>query len=167
MSEHQMEFPMSRMCQVLRVSPSGYYAWRRREPGCRAEANAALVVQIREVYQASRRTYGSPRVHAALRRRGLVCGRKRVARLMRHEGMVGKAPRRTHPVTTQQEPDNPVAPNLLAQDFKAEWPDQKWAADITYIDTAEGWLYLAPVLDLCSRKVVGWSMDEHMYSSLV
>jgi putative transposase len=167
MSEHRREFPMIRMCEMLQVSASGYYAWRRGTPSRRAEANAALVEEIRDIHQASRQTYGSPRVHAALRRCGQVCGRNRVARLMRREGLVGRSPRRRHPRTTQVEPGNPVAPNVLAQDFTAESPNQKWVADITYIDTAEGWLYLAPVLDLFSRKVVGWSMDTHLYSSLV
>jgi transposase InsO family protein len=167
MSEHQAVFPLARMCQVLHVSASGYYAWRKRVPSRRAEANAALTEQIRDIHQASRQTYGSPRVHAALRRRGLVCGRQRVARLMHCEGLVGRSPRRRYPRTTQAAPGNPVAPNVLAQDFFAERPDQKWVADITYVDTAEGWLYLAPVLDLFSRKVVGWSMDNHLYSSLV
>ena len=167
MNTHEREFPIRQMGQVLGVSASGYYAWRRRRPSRRAEANAALVEQIRDIHQASRRTYGSPRVHAALRRRGLSCGRKRVARLMRREGLVGRSPRRRYPCTTQSSPGNPVAPNVLAQDFSASQPDQKWVADITYVDTAEGWLYLAPVLDLFSRKVVGWSMDSHLYSSLV
>lgn len=155
------------MSRVLGVSSSGYYAWRRREPGCRAQANAALVADIRDIHQTSRGTYGSPRVHAALKRRGVVCGRNRVARLMRREGMVGKSPRRKRPVTTRHEPGNPVAPNVLAQNFSAEQPNRKWVADITYVDTAEGWLYLAPVLDLWSRMVVGWSMEEHMQTSLV
>jgi putative transposase len=167
MSAHEREFPIRQMGQVLGVSASGYYAWRRRRPSRRAEANAALVEQIRDIHQASRRTYGSPRVHAALRRDGLACGRQRVARLMRCEGLVGRSPRRRYPRTTQAAPGNPVAPNVLAQDFTAERPDQKWVADITYVDTAEGWLYLALVLDLFSRKVVGWSMDSHLYSSLV
>ena len=167
MSVHETEFPIRQMSQVLGVSASGYYAWRRRTPSRRAEANAALTEKIRDIHQDSRRTYGSPRVHAALRQCGMVCGRKRVARLMRCEGLVGRSPRRRYPRTTQATPDNPVAPNLLDQDFTAERPDQKWVADITYIDTAESWLYLAPVLDLFSRKVVGWSMDNHLYSSLV
>lgn len=167
MSEHEVEFRVRSMCRVLNVSASGYYAWRRRTPSQRAEANAALMEQIRDIHQGSRRTYGSPRVHAALRRRGLACGRNRVARLMRREGLVGRSPRRRCPRTTQSAPGNPVAPNVLAQDFTAERPDQKWVADITYVDTAEGWLYLAPVLDLFSRKVVGWSMSNHLYSSLV
>jgi transposase InsO family protein len=167
MSAHEGEFTMIRMCQMLGVSASGYYAWHRRRPSRRAEANAALMEQIREIHRTSRRTYGSPRVHAALRRCGLACGRNRVARLMRREGLVGRSPRRRYPRTTQAASGNPVAPNVLAQDFTAERPDQKWVADITYVDTAEGWLYLAPVLDLFSRKVVGWSMDNHLYSSLV
>jgi transposase InsO family protein len=167
MSEHEVKYRVRSMCRVLNVSASGYYAWRRRRPSRRAEANAALVEQIRDIHRASRRTYGSPRVHAALRRRGLACGRNRVARLMRREGLVGRSPRRRCPRTTQSAPGNPVAPNVLAQDFTAERPDQKWVADITYVDTAEGWLYLAPVLDLFSRKVVGWSMSNHLYSSLV
>jgi putative transposase len=167
MSEHALDFPMGQMCQILGVSRSGYYAWRKRKASRRAQANAALVKRILEVHGASRRTYGSPRVHAALKREGMSCGHNRVARLMQHEGIMGKSPRRKHPVTTQREPGNPVAPNVLAQDFTAEQPDRKWVADITFIDTAEGWLYLAPVLDLYSRKVVGWSMDEHMDTSLV
>jgi transposase InsO family protein len=167
MSEHETEFRIIRMCGVLNVSASGYYAWCKRRPSRRAEANTELVRQIQDIHQSSRRTYGSPRVHAALRRRGLVCSRKRVARLMRCEGLVGRSPRRRYPRTTQAAPGNPVAPNVLAQDFTAERPNQKWVADITYVDTAEGWLYLAPVLDLYSRKVVGWSMDSHLYSSLV
>jgi len=166
MSEHEGEFRVRSMCRVLNVSASGYYAWCRRGMSQRAQANAALVGQIREIHQASRRTYGSPRVHAALRKDGVKCSRKRVARLMRCEGLIGRSPRRRYPRTTQATADNPVAPNLLAQDFTAQRPDQKWVADITYIDTAEGWLYLAPVLDLFSRKVVGWSMDSHLYSSL-
>jgi transposase InsO family protein len=162
-----MEFSIRQMGQVLGVSASGYYAWRRRKPSRRVEANAALVEQIRDIHQASRQTYGSPRIHAALRRRGQVCGRQRVARLMRREGLAGRSPRRRYPRTTQTTPGNPVAPNVLAQDFTAERPNRKWVTDITYIDTAEGWLYLALVLDLYSRMVVGWSMSNHLYSSLV
>jgi transposase InsO family protein len=167
MSAHETEFPVRQMCRVLEVSTSGYYAWRKRVPGMRATANAELVEQIRDIHQASRRTYGSPRVHAVLRRCGLVCNHKRVARLMRREGIVGRSPRRKYPRTTQSEPGSLAAPNLLDQKFTAERPNQKWVGDITYVDTAEGWLYLASVLDLFSRKVVGWSMDNHLYASLV
>lgn len=167
MSEHAGEFGVDAMCRVLGVSRSGYYAWRKRAPSQRAQANVRLIADIRDVHQASRGTYGSPRVHAALKRRGVVCGHNRVARLMRCEGLVGKSPRRKHPLTTQREPRNTVAPNVLARNFAAELPNRKWVADITYIDTAEGWLFLAPVLDLWSRMVVGWSMADHMETSLV
>jgi len=167
MSEHTQEFSIEQMSRVLSVSRSGYYAWRRRTPSRRAKANAALVERIREAYQASRRTYGSPRIHATLKRQGEVCGRQRVARLMRLEGIVGKTPRRRRPVTTQADTANPVASNYLAQNFKAEQLNRKWSADITYVETADGWLYLASVLDLCSRKVVGWSMADHLEASLV
>ncbi len=167
MSEQAGEFGVEAMCRVLGVSRSGYYAWRKRAPSQRAQANARLIADIRDVHQASRGTYGSPRVHAALKRRSVVCGHNRVARLMRCEGLVGKSPRRKHPPTTQREPRNPAAPNVLARNFAAELPNRKWVADITYIDTAEGWLYLAPVLDLWSRMVVGWSMADHMDTSLV
>ena len=167
MSAHETEFPVRQMCRVLEVSASGYYAWRKRVPGMRDRANAELVEKIRDIHKASLRTYGSPRVHAKLRRCGLVCNHKRVARLMRREGIVGRSPRRKYPRTTQSEPGSLAAPNLLDQKFTAERPNQKWVGDITYVDTAEGWLYLASVLDLFSRKVVGWSMDNHLYASLV
>jgi transposase InsO family protein len=112
-------------------------------------------------------TYGSPRVHARLRQRGVACGRHRVARLMRLGGIVAVPPHRRRPARTQGHAETPARPNLLAQDFRAERPNQKWVADITYIDTREGWLYLAAVLDLFSRRVVGWSMADHMESRLV
>jgi putative transposase len=167
MSDHTQEFSVEQMRRVLGVSRSGYYAWRRRTPSCRAQANALLVERIREAHQASRRTYGSPRIHATLKRQGVVCGRQRVARLMRCEGIIGKTARRRRPVTTQVDAANPVAPNQLAQNFKAEQVNRKWSADITYVDTTDGWLYLASVLDLCSRKVIGWSMADHLETSLV
>jgi len=161
------EFSIEQMSQALGVSRNGYYAWRRRAPSRRAQANAALVERIRAAHRASRRTYGSPRIHATLKRQGVVCGRQRVARLMRCEGMVGRSPRRRRPVTTQADAANPVAPNQLAQNFKAEQVNRKWSADITYVETADGWLYLASVLDLCSRRVVGWSMADHLETALV
>jgi putative transposase len=132
-----------------------------RAAGCKA--NALLVERIREAQQASRRIYGSPRIQ----RQGVICGRQRVARLMRLVGIVGKTPRRRRPVTTQVDAANPVAPNHLAQNFKAEQLNRKWSADIPDVDTADGWLYLASVLDLCSRKVVGWSMADHRETALV
>ena len=133
----------------------------------REQANQELLAQIKEIHQTSRRTYGSPRMHKALKRMGILCGRNRVARLMRMHNIVGQKPRRRYPVTTQRQPGALAAPNLLNQDFTADGPNQKWVTDITYIDTAEGWLYLAPVLDLYSRMVVGWAMADHMETSLV
>lgn len=158
---------MNRMCSMLKVSSSGYYEWRKREPSQRAQANEQLLKAIRRVHQASRETYGSPRIHAALKREGSVAGKHRVARLMKLHGIVGKAPKRKRPRTTQRAAGALAAPNLLAQDFTATGPNEKWLADITYIDTAEGWLYLAAVLDLYARPIVGWSMADHMRAELV
>jgi transposase InsO family protein len=126
-----------------------------------------LVGKIREAYQSSRQTYGSPRIHAVLQRKGIVCGRNRVARLMRLQGMAARKRRKRFPVTTQRQPGAIPAPNWLNRDFSASAPNRKWVTDITYIDTLEGWLYLAPVLDLYSRRVVGWAMADHIDTSLV
>ncbi len=167
MAAHESEFSVQAMCQVLGMSRSGYYAWRNRPASQRAQANERLRVQIREEYQLSRKTYGSPRIHAALKRKGVVCGRKRVACLMRLDHIAARRARRRIPHTTQKDPSAVPAPNLLNQDFSSPAPDRKWVSDITYIDTAEGWLYLAAVLDLFSRRVVGWAMAEHMETSLV
>lgn len=167
MKAHEHLYPISRMCKVLRVGRSGYYAWRKRKPSAREKANQALTEEIRRMYLKSRCTYGSPRVHAALVREGIGCGRNRVARLMRRAGLAGRRPKRRYPRTTQRRPGTIPAPNLLKRDFSAQRPNQKWVTDITYIDTAEGWLYLAPVLDLYGRRIVGWSMADHMESSLV
>ncbi len=155
------------MCEVLDVSPNSYYDWRKRPASQRQQADQKLLAAIRREHEASRRTYGSPRIHAALKRQGYAVGRKRIARLMQANGIVGKAPRRKRPLTTQRAAGGLVAPNLLAQDFTASQPNQKWLADITYIDTVEGWLYLAPVLDLFARRIVGWAMADHMRAELV
>jgi putative transposase len=167
MLSHESEFGVKAMCRVLGVSRSGYYAWRSRAESPRSQANERLLVRIREEYQLSRKTYGSPRIHAALRGKGVRCSRKRVARLMRLDQIAARKARRRMPRTTQRNPDAMPAPNLLNQDFSSPAPDRKWVSDITYIDTAEGWLYLAAVLDLFSRRVVGWAMDEYMGTSLV
>lgn len=167
MKAYEKQYPVSRMCLVLKVGRSGYYAWRKRKPSAREQANQVLTEEIRRVYLKSRRTYGSPRVHAALLREGIFCSRNRVARLMRQARLAGRRPRRRYPRTTQRQPGVIPAPNLLNRDFNAQQPNQKWVVDITYIDTAEGWLYLAPVLDLFGRRVVGWSMADHMKSTLV
>lgn len=167
MKQHERKHSTRKMCQVLGVGRSGYYAWRKRQPSVRQQANRELVKEIKVIFQASRKTYGSPRVHAALVRQGIACGRHRVARLMKQAGLIGRKPKRRYPRTTQRRPGAKAAPNLLNQDFCAQHPDEKWLTDITYIDTTEGWLYLASVLDLYGRRIVGWSMADHMESSLV
>jgi len=155
------------MCQTLGVSSSGYYDWRKREPSQREQANQRLLEAIRKEHKHSRETYGSPRIHAALHGTEFEAGRNRIARLMTQHGIVGKAPRRKRPRTTQRAAGAVFAPNLVAQDFTASKPNTVWLADITYVDTQEGWLYLAAVLDLYSRYIVGWSMAAHMQAGLV
>jgi len=164
---HAGEFSVKRMCRLLKVSRSGYYAWKHRSPSQREQANQALLKQIKAVYLVSNRTYGSPRIYRHLRGEGLFCSRNRVARLMQLNQIVAvKAPRRS-PVTTKQRLGAKVAPNVLNRNFAAQAPNQKWAVDITYIDTAEGWLYLAVVLDLYSRRIVGWAMSDRINTHLV
>jgi len=167
MAAHEGQYAVKRMCRALNVSRSGYYAWRGRPVSPRTQANELLLGRIREEFQASRRTYGSPRIHAALKRTGANCGRHRVVRLMRLYGMTATNRRRRFPRTTQRNAQAHAAPNLLWQDFSSPAPDRKWVSDITYIDTAEGWLYLAVVMDLFSRRVVGWAMADHTQTSLV
>jgi putative transposase len=165
--EHRQEYSVKRMCQLLRVTRSGYYAWRPEKRGLREAENLVLVEQIRSEFKSSRRTYGSPRIQASLQRKGVACGRHRVARLMRREGISPQKRHKWHPVTTQRQLSVIPAPNRLNQDFSASTANQKWVSDFTYIDTAEGWLFLATVLDLFSRKVVGWAMSEQMNAALV
>lgn len=164
---HAGQFSIQRMCNVMRVGRSGYYAWVKRPASSRAQANQALLALIRVAYQDSRQTYGSPRLHLALRQQGIACGRHRVARLMRASGLCARPKRRFRPVTTQRADNVVPAPNRLNQDFAAAAPNQKWASDFTYIETDEGWLYLAVVLDLFSRRVIGWAMRETMETELV
>lgn len=152
------------MCRVLEVSTSAYYAWRRRPPAS-SGADAQLLTEIRAIYVESKRRYGSPRIHKKLRQRGIRCGQKRVARLMRASGL--RARRRRFQVTTDSKHTLPVAENVLERQFEVEVPDARWAADITYIWTRQGWLYLAVIMDLFSRRIVGWSMQETMERSLV
>ena len=165
--EHRQEYSVKRMCQVLGVTRSGYYAWQPEKAGRRELENQMLVEQIQAEYKLSRQTYGSPRIQAGLQRRGFACGRHRVARLMRREGIRPQKRQRWQPVTTQRQPGIVPAPNLLNQEFSASAVNKKWVSDFTYIDTAQGWLYLAVVLDLFSRKVVGWAMAAHMDTALV
>lgn len=158
---------MKQLCQVMQVSRSGYYDWRGREPSRRAQANQHLLAEITSIFDTSGQTYGSPRVWAALRRRLRHIGRNRVARLMREAGLVARPRRRYRPITTQRNEADPVVANILNRDFTASAPLQTWLADISYIETRRGWLYLAVVLDLFSRKVVGWSLADHMRTALV
>ncbi len=155
------------MFRVLNLAPSTYYAWRGRQLSPRAEANAQLVREMQEIHGESRESYGSPRMHRELCARGFHCNHKRVERLMRRHGLRGKCPGRRKRLTTQRDPALPVAPNRLQQNFTATAPNQKWVSDITYIETTDGWLYLATVMDLYSRKIVGWNMDTTLATSLV
>jgi putative transposase len=159
--EHVVDFPVQVMCEVLGVSRSGYYDWSSRPESARAVEDRAVAAEIRTAHEDSRGRYGSPRVHAALRGHGRRIGRKRVARLMRGMGLSARRKRRFRR-TTDSAHAYPVAPNLLERDFTANAPDRVWLADLTYIWTAEGWLYLAVVLDLFSRRVVGWAMADHL-----
>jgi putative transposase len=157
--------PTTRLCRVLGVSPSGYWAWKKRVSSARATANAQLQERIVAVHTASRATYGAPRIHAELRAQGVCCSRKRVARLMRLSGVAGCHRRRF--VTTRRDPARQSAPDLVGRAFAAAAPNQVWAADITYVPTGQGFLFVAVVLDTCSRRIVGWSMAAHLRAELV
>lgn len=164
--QHAATYPVRLMCRVLDVSPSGYYAWLSRPESPRSLENCALVGEIRRIQARHRGRYGSPRMHAALRVEGHRCSRGRVERLMRRHRIRALAGRRFRPCTTDSRHTLAVAPNLLAQRFEAPAPNRVWLADLTYIPTGEGWLYLAAVLDLATRKVVGWAMRDHMRAEL-
>ena len=157
---------MATLCRLLDVSSSGYYAWRGRAPSERSKADAVLQVEIEGIHERSRATYGVPRVHAELRAQGTRVGRKRVARLMRRAGLEG-ASRRKRGWTTKRARDARPAPDLVERDFSAGGPDRLWVADITYIPTWAGFLYLAVVLDAWSRRIVGWAMATHLRTELV
>jgi putative transposase len=163
--DHRDELPVTRMCKALNVSPSGFYAWRSRPVSAREMANRELVKKIETVYYDSYETYGSPRVYHELKSQDVACSENRVARLMRLRGLRAKQVRR-YKSTTKRNKRHPVAPNLLKRDFRADRPDHKWLTDITYIPTQEGWLYLAVILDLYNRGIVGWAMSERMTSAL-
>lgn len=164
--DHQEEWPVRTLCRVLGVSPAGYYAWRSRPESPRAAANRQLLDHVRRLHAHHHGRYGSPRLHAALRAEGRGASRGRVERLMRRHGIRATASRRFRPATTDSRHGLPVAPNLLDQRFAASGPNQVWLADITYVPTGEGWLYLAAVLDLATRKIVGWAMRDHLRTEL-
>jgi putative transposase len=164
--DHKAEFPVEVLCAVLKVSRSGYYAWTTRPPSPSARRRDGLVTTIREVHGQSRATYGSPRVYRALKAQGVACSENTVATLMRAQGVRAKARRPFVVATTDSRHDRPVAKNVLNRQFYPDRPDAVWTADITYVPTAEGWLYLAVVLDLFSRRVVGWATADHLRSEL-
>lgn len=162
---HTGEFRVRTMCRVLAVSRAGYYAWCARPVSARARTDAMLATRLRVLHAASRRTYGSPRLHQELRAEGIVCGRHRVARVMRQVGLAAMPPRRFR-VTTESDHPAPIAANHLARDFVVGPVNRRWAADLTYLETAAGWAYLAVVLDLGSRRVVGWACGARLDGSL-
>ncbi|GHO97563.1 transposase [Reticulibacter mediterranei] len=164
--EHKQEFPVVVMCHVLDVSESGFYAWRKRLPCQRKREDAHLTEEIRQGFAAHQGRYGSPRLQVELRDQGRQVSRKRVARLMREAGLCAKR-RRRRVLTTRRDATHPVAPNTLNREFTATEPNKKWVSDITYIPTKQGWLYLAVILDLYSRTVVGWSMSGTCDEELV
>ena len=164
---HLGQFPVDVSCGVLAVSRSGYYAWAARPVGAREKRLAALAVKVKAAHAANREVYGSPRVCQVLKAAGERVCENTVAKMMRVHGVRAKTKRKHVPRTTDSVHQQPVAANVLDRQFTAALPDQKWAADITYIPTDEGWLYLAGVIDLCSRRIVGWSMNDHMRVDLV
>ena len=166
MRANQAKYPVRRMCRLLGVSPSGYYAWSRRSSSQRARADAELLKRIQAIYERSRGTYGAPRIQAELRACGELVSRKRVARLMREAGLRGASRRRPILTTIRDEKSRP-APDLVKRHFAADGRDRLWVADITYIPTGSGFLYLAVVVDAWSRRVVGWSMATHLRTELV
>lgn len=163
----QAEYPIEQLCATLAVTRSGYHAWASREPGVRAQANAALLPLISQAHRESRQTYGSPRIRIWLQEHGQSCGRQRISKLMRVAGLNSRPRRRFRPVSlTDSNHDLPVAPNRLRELAVPQRRDAVWVADITYVETTEGWLYVAGVLDRCTRRCVGWAMDNTLATTL-
>jgi transposase InsO family protein len=160
-AEHRQQFPIAAMCRVMQVSPSGYYAWQSRPESSRAGRDRALVVHMKAAHRRSHKTYGRRRIHVQLQRDGVFCSRNRIARLMRQEGLYGRRRRRFR-ATTDSKHSLPVAENLLNRDFTVTAPNQVWVSDITYLPCAEGWEYLATVMDLYNREIVGWAMQPSL-----
>jgi putative transposase len=167
MNANQATFPIATMARVLGVSEAGYHAWRKRPPSKRQEADTKLLQRVRTIHVSSHETYGVPRVHAELRAGGEKHGRKRIARLMRAAGLVGASRRRSGITTTRRDREARPAPDLVDRKFAAPGPNRLWVADITFVPTASGFLYLAVVLDAWSRKIVGWAMANHIRAELV
>jgi len=164
--EHRQQWPVRLLCETLEVSPTGYYAWRSRPASAQQQRRDTLLVEIRAVHAEVKARYGSPRMHAELVARGQACCLNTVAKLMRANGIAAKTTRKFR-CTTDSNHDLPVADNLLDRQFNPDSPNESWLADITYIPSGEGWLYLAVVEDLYARRVVGWSMTDHLESRLV
>lgn len=163
------QYPIRSLCRTLEVSASGYYGWqgRQAQPCTRAVENAQLAIQIEKIHRESRQTYGSPRIQQSLLKSGRSYGRNRIARLMRQKRLCGRLKKRYRVQTTDSNHEHPIAPNRLAQSPAPAAPNQVWVADITYIETGEGWLYLAGIMDLYSRRIVGWAMGESIDTQLV
>lgn len=169
MEGHRQDYPLELMCQVLEVSRAGYYAWKKRqgrEPSPRAKRRQELAEKIRQAHQESRQTYGSPRVYQELKVQGEKVCENTVAKVMKDNGIRSVVCQRFRVKTTDSDHPHPVAENLLERHFEQDLPDRAWAADITYVPTGEGWLYLATVIDLCTRKIVGWAMADHLRAEL-
>jgi putative transposase len=166
MDQHRSTHGVQKMCRVIGASRSGYYRWKRQPQSKRQKENEEILIEIREAHKNSRGAYGSPRITDELRSKGTKCSKNRVARLMKVHGIVGKA-KKKFKATTNSKHNLPVAENLLNQNFVADKPNTIWISDITYIPTREGWLYLAVILDLYSRQVVGWAMSDRLTSGVV
>jgi len=162
-----MDYPLSVLCGVFEVSRSGYYAWRDRKPSARQQANQELVEAMKQLHQGQQRCYGSPRLTPELQALGHRCSENRVAQLMKRHGVRAQRRKRFVPRTTDSDHEHPIAPNRLAEREVPTGPDQVWLSDLTYVPTAQGWLYLALVMDLWSRRIVGWAMADHLRSELV
>lgn len=150
------------LCRVMGVTRGGYWSWVRRRPGPRQLADVVLLADIRKIHKDKRRVYGSPRIHDHLQKEGVRCGRKRIERLMRENDIRAKQGKKYKPTTTNSKHNLPVAPNILNRQFRRDRPNEAWVADITYIPTEEGWLYLAAIMDLFSRRIVGWAMGDRI-----
>jgi putative transposase len=161
---HQEErwYGVDALCRAMGVTRGGYWSWVRRRPGPRQQADEVLLADIRRVYAEKRRRYGSPRIYGELKKQGVVCGHKRVARLMRENAIRAKHRRKYKPMTTDSDHNLPVAPNILDRKFTRQRPNEVWVADMTSIATDEGWLYLAAIMDLYSRRIVGWAMGDRI-----
>ena len=164
--QEQRWYSVDDLCRAMNVTRGGYWSWVQRRPGVRQQADVVLLADIRQIHKSKRRVYGSPRIHDALQKKGTRCGRKRVERLMRENGIRAKQGKKYKPCTTDSKHNLPVAPNVLSRQFTRAKPNEVWVTDITYIRTQEGWLYLAAVMDLFSRRIVGWAMGNRINRNL-